>query len=487
MRWLPGSLAPRLSLPRGPAVDWSNRLTRGLVVLIPGGPADQARRNIVDGTATTRTGTLAQTAGRAGSFPLFGSSQYIDVTQPSGITSTTPCVIFWTQEPRGTTASSAVLDWRASGASNSFLIYESTTAAYNFVVGRRLSASGAHQVTFSSAVGAPTNNRVDNFALLLPNGMDSVTGIRLWRNGAEMIAGTSTSGNNFGTSTTAGFRLGTLLGGTTDPFEGLLGNVGVIARALTAQEMVSLSTNPWQVYANDWRPLWGPSIGGGGGNVSVALTGVSATGSVGNLGPSLSVAASGVSATGSVGTLTANLSVALTGVAATGAVGNLTAVIEGDVTVSLTGVSATGQVGSLGPSLSVSVSGNAATGSVGTLGVSISRALSGVSATGSVGTLTAVGGTAAARQRGLRKTRYTPGRVPVQGAELGRFLQGELERINDGLESPFTHQLLEKLNAEPARKLVGTAQIAYADGTNWDPGSGEGIYAYYGGAWHKLG
>lgn len=26
-----------------------------------------------------------------------------------------------------------------------------------------------------------------------------------------------------------------------------------------------------------------------------------------------------------------------------------------------------------------------------------------------------------------------------------------------------------------------------ADGTKWDPGSGAGVYTYYGGSWHKLG
>jgi hypothetical protein len=46
---------------------------------------------------------------------------------------------------------------------------------------------------------------------------------------------------------------------------------------------------------------------------------------------------------------------------------------------------------------------------------------------------------------------------------------------------------LEQLNVEPGRKPAGKAVIAYADGTNWNPGSGEGIYAYYGGSWKKLG
>jgi len=38
---------------------------------------------------------------------------------------------------------------------------------------------------------------------------------------------------------------------------------------------------------------------------------------------------------------------------------------------------------------------------------------------------------------------------------------------------------------EPAPAEDG--MIAYADGVNWNPGSGEGFYGYYNGAWHKLG
>jgi hypothetical protein len=44
---------------------------------------------------------------------------------------------------------------------------------------------------------------------------------------------------------------------------------------------------------------------------------------------------------------------------------------------------------------------------------------------------------------------------------------------------------LQTLHTAPAR--VGDGLCVLADGTNWDPGSGAGIYGYYGGAWHKLG
>lgn len=95
------------------------------------------------------------------------------------------------------------------------------------------------------------------------------------------------------------------------------------------------------------------------------------------------------------------------------------------------------------------------------------------------------GGAVVIKARGLRKTRYVPGRVPARTEELARFLQSEIERLNDALESPFTHQLLEKLHVEPTRLRDGF--VAYADGTDWNPGSGEGVYVYYASAWHKLG
>ncbi len=45
--------------------------------------------------------------------------------------------------------------------------------------------------------------------------------------------------------------------------------------------------------------------------------------------------------------------------------------------------------------------------------------------------------------------------------------------------------LLKEWNAEPAKLYNGL--VAYADGTNWNPGSGRGVYAYENGSWLKLG
>lgn len=40
-------------------------------------------------------------------------------------------------------------------------------------------------------------------------------------------------------------------------------------------------------------------------------------------------------------------------------------------------------------------------------------------------------------------------------------------------------------NVAPSKPRTGMTLLA--DGTHWNPGSGAGVYTYYGAAWHKLG
>lgn len=95
----------------------------------------------------------------------------------------------------------------------------------------------------------------------------------------------------------------------------------------------------------------------GGGGATVALTGVSATGSEGTLRPTLNKALTGIQGTGGEGQLGSNRSVALTGVSATGFLGHLSPNTSGPVTVALTGIQATGFLGTLTPSVLI-VSGD---------------------------------------------------------------------------------------------------------------------------------
>ena len=75
--------------------------------------------------------------------------------------------------------------------------------------------------------------------------------------------------------------------------------------------------------------------------------------------------------------------------------------------------------------------------------------------------------------------RYNPGIVDDQ--IVGR----ELTKIADALDTPDKFLMLEMQYVAPTKFRDG--MVVLADGTQWDPGSGAGVYAYYGSAWVKLG
>ena len=82
--------------------------------------------------------------------------------------------------------------------------------------------------------------------------------------------------------------------------------------------------------------------------------------------------------------------------------------------------------------------------------------------------------------------RYEPehpgslGEIP----QLLEYLQREFRRISLSLAGVLPSQV-EIRHVAPTKLREG--MIEFADGTNWNPGAGKGIYAYYSGAWNKLG
>lgn len=69
--------------------------------------------------------------------------------------------------------------------------------------------------------------------------------------------------------------------------------------------------------------------------------------------------------------------------------------------------------------------------------------------------------------------------------EIAKWVFGELARIEQELNFPREFYMLKTLNEPPPRTKTG--MVVLADGTNWNPGSGAGVYAFYGSAWNKLG
>lgn len=79
--------------------------------------------------------------------------------------------------------------------------------------------------------------------------------------------------------------------------------------------------------------------------------------------------------------------------------------------------------------------------------------------------------------------RYVPPAIPNDAPPgLKTWLADQLRQIAGALPGDITQ--LEPQGAEPARPRNG--MIAYANGTTWNPGAGEGFYGRVAGAWVKL-
>ena len=80
---------------------------------------------------------------------------------------------------------------------------------------------------------------------------------------------------------------------------------------------------------------------------------------------------------------------------------------------------------------------------------------------------------------------YVPSAVPADTSELSEFLKLELLTISREIAEKKPFMLLQNLNKAPDKPRDG--MIVKADGTNWNPGSGAGVYAFDGSVWNFLG
>lgn len=69
-------------------------------------------------------------------------------------------------------------------------------------------------------------------------------------------------------------------------------------------------------------------------------------------------------------------------------------------------------------------------------------------------------------------TAYTPG--VYDGGPIENYLFQELQRISEVI-TPIADGAIEKRHVVPEKPRFG---LFYADGSDWDPGSGEGLYRY---------
>lgn len=79
--------------------------------------------------------------------------------------------------------------------------------------------------------------------------------------------------------------------------------------------------------------------------------------------------------------------------------------------------------------------------------------------------------------------KYVPNPVPANTEDLPRYIFEELTKLQGALqENPIA--FIEEKNVAPSRVKQG--DIAYADGTNWNPGQGENLYYYDGTVWRAF-
>ena len=69
--------------------------------------------------------------------------------------------------------------------------------------------------------------------------------------------------------------------------------------------------------------------------------------------------------------------------------------------------------------------------------------------------------------------------------DVAQWVLDQLRNIETALNSALPMIQLQELNVEPEKTFTGMTVLA--DGTNWDPGSGQGVYTYYNSTWNKLG
>lgn len=81
----------------------------------------------------------------------------------------------------------------------------------------------------------------------------------------------------------------------------------------------------------------------------------------------------------------------------------------------------------------------------------------------------------------MRLTPPTP--IPSQTAAAVAHLVDDSRNIRDSIDE-IVKSFFVKTHVAPARPI--DLMIRFADGSDWDPGSGAGLYQYYGGVWNKL-
>lgn len=83
---------------------------------------------------------------------------------------------------------------------------------------------------------------------------------------------------------------------------------------------------------------------------------------------------------------------------------------------------------------------------------------------------------------------YRPGFVPQNPADLPQYLAQEQTKVLQEFVAPKEYLVMQVNHVAPRVPSDNlTAMLAIADGSDWDPGSGAGLYRYQNGSWTFIG
>lgn len=84
------------------------------------------------------------------------------------------------------------------------------------------------------------------------------------------------------------------------------------------------------------------------------------------------------------------------------------------------------------------------------------------------------------RTPNLGSAAYVPNDPPADPVQLQRYLREEVAKITATFAALAAGHL-DKQNVAPAKPRDG--DLRYADGVNWNPGGGKGLYMHNGTVW----
>jgi hypothetical protein len=74
---------------------------------------------------------------------------------------------------------------------------------------------------------------------------------------------------------------------------------------------------------------------------------------------------------------------------------------------------------------------------------------------------------------------------PADKEKLGEWAQNQFDTLTRAIGGQTELLWLKTRHEAPVKIREG--MVVLADGTDWDPGSGQGVYCYYNSQWNKLG